>query len=195
MWLIVGLGNPGRKYERNRHNIGFRVIEELARRHGLDSYRDKFGSQIASGMINLDKVLLQRPMEYMNKSGYAVQRAAQFFGVEPESILVVHDDIDLDVGRAKLKRGGGHGGHNGLRSMTEQLGSRDFLRVRCGVGKPGPQDCGDNTASPVLADKDRRVAGYVLSDFPNADSQAVASLIDRAFRRLCAILYDKIEFL
>jgi PTH1 family peptidyl-tRNA hydrolase len=176
MWLLVGLGNPGRKYENNRHNIGFHVADELLRRHDLGSPRDKFGGQVASGFIqigsNRHKVLLLKPMEFMNLSGYAVQRAAQYHDVEPDHIVVVHDEIDIDFGRLKLKSGGGHGGHNGLRSIVDQLGSKDFLRVRAGVGKPphaGIRDAGD-----------KRVANYVLSNFPSADADAHGELVTRA---------------
>jgi len=181
MWLVVGLGNPGRKYAGNRHNVGFRVIDELARRHGITGFRDKFGSDVATGMFELDKVVLQKPMEYMNRSGFAVQRAADFYGLEAERIVVIHDDIDLDVGRLKLKRSGGHGGHNGLRSLIEQLGSRDFARIRCGVGKPGPhQSAGNGNTAAAAGERDRRVSGYVLSDFPSAQAGTVEQLIDRA---------------
>lgn len=180
MWLVVGLGNPGRKYAGNRHNIGFRVIDELARRHGITGFRDKFGSHVATGMFELDKIVLQKPMEYMNRSGFAVQRAADFYGLDVERILVVHDDIDLDVGRLKLKRAGGHGGHNGLRSLIEQLGSKDFSRVRCGVGKPGPHQGSDGGGAAAAGERDRRVAGYVLSDFPKAQAEPVGAMIDRA---------------
>ncbi len=175
MWLIVGLGNPGRKYENNRHNVGFHVVDELARRHRVDSFRDKFGGLIASTLIDLDKVLLQKPMEYMNHSGYAVQRAASFHSVPIEEIVVVHDDIDLDLGRTKLKRGGGHGGHNGLRSMIEQLGGRDFQRVRCGIGRPprAPADA-------KLSHDDRRVTSYVLGDFSRQQSAAADAMVRRA---------------
>jgi len=173
VWLLVGLGNPGSRYERTRHNIGFRVVDEVARRHGIGPFRSKFGGELASGAIGTHKVLLLRPMELMNRSGFAVQQAAQFCGVEVRSIAVVHDDIDLDPGRLKLKSGGGHGGHNGLRSLMEQLGEGGFARVRCGVGKP-PRLQPDGEA------RDRAVAGYVLSDFPAAQAADIAALIDRA---------------
>jgi len=187
MWLVVGLGNPGRKYAGNRHNVGFRVIDELARRHDTGSFRDKHGSHLATGMFGFDKVILQKPMEYMNRSGFAVQRAADFYDLEPEDIVVVHDDIDLDPGRLKLKRAGGHGGHNGLRSLIEQLGSRDFARIRCGVGKPpGPP-------AAASGERDRRVASYVLSDFPAADSVAVEDMIARAADAAEAIVAHGIE--
>jgi PTH1 family peptidyl-tRNA hydrolase len=172
MWLLVGLGNPGRKYERNRHNIGFFVIDELARRHHMGSFRDKLGGVATSGMLGLDKVLLLKPMEFMNLSGFSVQRVATFHDVPPERIVVAHDELDLDPGRVKLKVGGGHGGHNGLRSIIDQLASRDFLRVRLGIGRPGRQDEGGPPGRQAGA-------GYVLSDFNQAEGspQAEGSII------------------
>lgn len=170
-WLLAGLGNPGRRYAGNRHNAGFLVADELARRHGY-SFRSQFGGECASGLLDGYKVFLLKPMEYMNHSGYAVSRAARYFGIEPEEIVVIHDDIDLDFGRLKIKTGGGHGGHNGLRSIVEQLGSRDFVRVRVGVGKPP----GLRGAGPG----DKRVSGYVLSDFPADASREVEDLVERS---------------
>src|SRR3954469_22306273 len=143
MWLVVGLGNPGAKYARNRHNIGFQVVDELAGSHGLPAWKTgKLGGDTTSGVITTERgrerAVLLKPMEFMNLSGFAVQRAAQFHAIEVPNILVVHDELDLDFGIVRLKSGGGHGGHNGLRSMIEQLGGAGFARVRIGVGKPGP---------------------------------------------------------
>lgn len=162
MWLVAGLGNPGKKYSRNRHNIGFMVADQLADRWSMPAWREKFGGEVTSGRLGSDKALLLKPMEYMNHSGFAVTRAARFHQIEPEHIVVVHDEIDLPFGRIRLKAGGGHGGHNGLRSIVGQLGSRDFLRVRLGVGKPEKTD-----GRPG----DGRVSSYVLADFA-ADQQA-----------------------
>jgi peptidyl-tRNA hydrolase, PTH1 family len=185
MWLTVGLGNPGPRYAGNRHNAGFMVVDELARRHGLGPFRSKMGGEWGSGLVAGEKTVLLKPMEFMNLSGYAVSRAAKFHDVEPERIVVVHDEIDLDLGRLKLKRGGGHGGHNGLRSLVEQLGSRDFLRVRVGVGKP-PGVSGADAG-------DRRVSGWVLSDFPSDAAREVEDLLDRAADAVEAILARGIE--
>jgi PTH1 family peptidyl-tRNA hydrolase len=183
-WLIVGLGNPGRKYEHNRHNVGFRVVDELARRHRAESFRDKFDSLFASSMIEHQKVFLQKPMEYMNHSGFPVQRAAAFHAIPIEQIVVIHDDIDLELGRTKLKDGGGHGGHNGLRSLIEQLGGRDFLRVRCGIGRP---QRADGSSAPLPRD-DQRVTGYVLGDFSREQLPTATALFDRAADAAEAIL-------
>lgn len=190
MWLVVGLGNPGPKYQNNRHNAGFMVIDELASRHHA-SFRDKFGGELGSGIIGKSKALLLKPMEFMNLSGYAVQRAAAFYQVDPENIVVIHDEIDLDPGRVKVKSGGGHGGHNGLRSIIQQVGSRDFVRVRVGVGKPGPKDA--QRAGGKAAGGDRRVAGYVLSDFPSAMAADVDDMIRRAADATVAILDDGVK--
>jgi PTH1 family peptidyl-tRNA hydrolase len=179
VWLIAGLGNPGRKYERNRHNVGFRVVDELARRHDLGPLREKFGGLAATGSIAGNRVLLLKPMEYMNLSGFAVQRAVQFHGVDPEKIVAVHDEIDLPFARLRLKAGGGHGGHNGVRSLVAQLGTGDFLRVRIGVGRPEREG-----GEPG----DGRVSGHVLADFPSDMDADVDRLVARASDAVEAIL-------
>ena len=171
VWLVAGLGNPGSKYANNRHNVGFHVIDELARRHDLGPLRAKLGAEAASGVVAGQSALLIKPMEFMNRSGFAIQRHAQYRNIAPEDLLVVHDEIDLDFGRVKVKAGGGHGGHNGLRSIIAQLGSREFARVRVGVGKP-PGDPADRG--------DRRVASYVLSDFPTALANQVEDVVNAA---------------
>jgi len=184
VWLIVGLGNPGPKYERNRHNIGFRVVDRLAQRCRA-SFRSKFGGQFASDILADERVSLLEPMEYMNVSGHAVSRAAQFLKVEPPRIVVVHDEIDFPFGRVRVKRGGGHGGHNGLRSIIAQVGDKEFGRVRCGVGRPTRED-----GTP--ADKDR-VSAYVLSDFPANLAREVDEMTDRAADAVEAIVRDGLE--
>jgi PTH1 family peptidyl-tRNA hydrolase len=161
MWLLVGLGNPGREYAETRHNIGFLVVDELARRWQLGPWRSKFGGELAQK----DQAVVLKPMEYMNVSGQAVQRTAAFFKVEAPSTIVVHDEIDLEFGRLKVKVGGGHGGHNGLRSISEQVGPA-FIRVRCGVGKPeGGKE---------------RVTGHVLGGFSKSERQEVPFLVGEA---------------
>jgi len=180
MWLVVGLGNPEKKYTRNRHNIGFMVADELARRCDMPGWREKFGGALTSGRVGTDKAQVLKPLEYMNNSGFALNRAAQFFQIEPENIIVIHDEIDLPFGRVRIKSGGGHGGHNGLRSIVEQLGSKDFLRIRLGVGKPERTD-----GSPG----DGRVSGHVLSDFA-ADQQTELDALIRAAAEAVEVIVD-----
>src|SRR5579862_4244606 len=129
--LVVGLGNPGREYARNRHNVGHMVVEELARRHD-GSWRGKFNGRLAEVRIDSHRVALLAPDTYMNESGRSVKAAAQFFKLEPDAILVVHDESDLEPGRLQARRGGGLAGHNGLRSIAQSLGTQDFLRLRVG---------------------------------------------------------------
>jgi len=164
--LVVGLGNPGREYARSRHNAGWLVVDELARRHG-GSWRSKFSGQLAEVRIDGHKVALLKPETFMNDSGRSVQAAARFFKVEPDSILIVHDEGDFDVGRLQARTGGGLAGHNGLRSIAQQLGTPEFLRLRIGVGRPGRGD-------------PRALADYVLSDFePHDDAERlIASAAD-----------------
>jgi peptidyl-tRNA hydrolase, PTH1 family len=154
--LVVGLGNPGREYERTRHNSGWLVVDELARR--LDgSWRGKFSGQLAEVRVDGLKLALLKPETFMNESGRSVGAAARFFKVDPGSVLVVHDDVDLESGRLQARAGGGLAGHNGLRSLAEALGSQDFLRLRVGVGRPGrgdPRPVADYVLSPFSADED-----------------------------------------
>ncbi|MBK7538450.1 MAG: aminoacyl-tRNA hydrolase [Myxococcales bacterium] len=193
MWMVVGLGNPGPKYARNRHNIGFEVVDELASKHGFPEWkRGKLGGDSTQGMLTTSagrtKALLIKPMEYMNLSGFAVQRFVDFHQVDVKQVLVVHDEIDLDFGLVRIKAGGGHGGHNGLRSMIEQLGEAGFVRVRMGVGKPGPvpgtADGGAAVARAqgmaTAAGKDKDVAGWVLADFPSHQAATVRAMIKAA---------------
>ena len=162
--LVVGLGNPGREYARNRHNAGWLVLDELARRYG-GSWRSKFSGSLAEVRLDGHRVALLKPETYMNESGRSVASAAKFFKVEPDAVLVVHDEGDFDLGRLQARRGGGLGGHNGLRSIAQALGTQDFLRLRIGVGRP---ERGDR----------RSLADYVLSNFEPADDADI--LIARA---------------
>jgi PTH1 family peptidyl-tRNA hydrolase len=170
-WLVAGLGNPGSKYERNRHNIGFRVVEELARRSSSVWKSGAIkGAETTTAMVGRTRCLLVKPLEFMNLSGFAVQRAMAFHTVAIERLLVVHDEIDLDFGIIRLKNGGGHGGHNGLRSIMEQLGGGGFSRLRMGVGR-------DPNKPPGLKGAATDTAGWVLGDFPKAHETIVAAMI------------------
>src|SRR5216117_1797894 len=162
--LVVGLGNPGREHARNRHNVGRMVVDELARRHG-GSWRSKFSGRLAEVRIDGHRVGLLKPETYMNESGRSVGAAARFYKLEPDAILVVHDEIDLEPGRLQARLGGGLAGHNGLRSIAAHLGTPDFLRLRVGVGRPRRGDA-------------RAPRDYVLSNFtPEEDAE---SLVGRA---------------
>jgi peptidyl-tRNA hydrolase, PTH1 family len=154
--LVAGLGNPGREYERTRHNAGWLVVDELARRHG-GSFRSKFSGRLAETRLDDLRVALLKPETYMNESGRSLGAAARFFKVDPASVLVVHDDVDLVPGRLQARLGGGLAGHNGLRSIAKGLGSQDFLRLRIGVGRPGrgdPRDVADYVLAPFEPDED-----------------------------------------
>lgn len=175
--LVVGLGNPGREHVRDRHNVGWMIADELARRHG-GSFRSKFSGQLAEMRFDGLKLALLKPETYMNLSGQSLSAAARFFKVAPESIAVVHDEVDLDPGRLQVRLGGGLAGHNGLRSIKQALGSADFLRVRVGVGRPGRGDR-------------RPVADYVLSPFaPEDDGEA---LVSRAADAVEALARDGLD--
>jgi peptidyl-tRNA hydrolase, PTH1 family len=160
--LVAGLGNPGREHAANRHNVGWLVVDELARRHG-GTWRAKFNGRIAEVRIDGHKVALLKPETYMNESGRSVQAAMRYFKLEPDAVLLVHDEGDFDLGRLQLRRGGGLAGHNGLRSVAKQLGTPEFLRLRIGVGRPERGD-------------PRPLADWVLSDFePHEDAEGIVA--------------------
>jgi PTH1 family peptidyl-tRNA hydrolase len=155
--LVVGLGNPGRRHERDRHNVGFMVVDELARRHD-SSFKSKFSGRIAEARLEARRLALLEPDTYMNESGRSVQPAVAFYKTPLEGLLVVHDEVDLEVGRLQARLGGGLAGHNGLRSIAGRLGSPEFLRLRVGVGRPGrgdPRDVADFVLSPFAPEDDQ----------------------------------------
>jgi PTH1 family peptidyl-tRNA hydrolase len=160
--LVAGLGNPGREHASDRHNAGWMVVDELARRHG-GAFRSKFSGRLAEVRLGESRIALLEPETYMNESGRSISAAARFFKVDPADVLVVHDDVDLEVGRLQARLGGGLAGHNGLRSIAQVLGTQEFLRLRIGVGRPGRGDR-------------RPVADYVLSAFsPEDDVDAIVA--------------------
>ena len=152
--LAVGLGNPGTQYAGHRHNIGFMALDRAASDHGFGAWRSKFQGEIAEGRIDGKRIILLKPMTYMNESGRSVSEAVRFLKIDPVDVIVVHDELDLIPGKCRVKMGGGHAGHNGLRSIHAHIGP-EYARVRLGIGHPGHKD---------------RVAGYVLHDFARADS-------------------------
>ncbi|MDD2915479.1 MAG: aminoacyl-tRNA hydrolase [Gallionella sp.] len=173
--LIVGLGNPGREYEATRHNVGFRWVDELARLQNLNFKSEaKFHGLAARGQLHGHEILLLKPQTFMNVSGRAVGALAQFYKIVPAEILVVHDELDLSPGVARLKMGGGHGGHNGLKDIIAHLGSKDFWRLRLGIGHPGER---------------AEVSNYVLND-PRKEER---ELIDAAMQRALDIAHLAIE--
>ena len=175
--FVVGLGNPGRKHERDRHNVGWMVVDELARRTDA-RWRAKFSGQLAEVRLAGMRLALLKPETFMNDSGRSVAAATRFFKVEPESLLVVHDDVDLEPGRLQARAGGGLAGHNGLRSLAQALGTQDFLRLRIGVGRPGRGDA-------------RSIADYVLSPFELGED--VGALVSRAADAVETIAREGVE--
>ena len=162
MHLIVGLGNPGAEYAGHRHNVGFMAVDEIARHHNFPAFRQKFSALVSEGVVDGEKLLLLKPQTFMNLSGDAVGQAAKFYKLTPADISVIHDELDLAPGKVRIKSGGGHGGHNGLRSIEAHLG-KDFVRVRIGIGHPGHKE---------------RVNPHVLSNFHKADGEWLAPLLD-----------------
>ena len=168
MKLICGLGNPGREYERHRHNIGFMVVEALLPRAKAELNQEKFQARVGQGTLGGERILFLEPQTYMNLSGRSLAEAARFYKVAVEDILVIHDELDLPFGRLQLKAGGGTGGHNGLKSSVQSLGADGFIRLRFGIGKPeGPN-------------AKERVAGYVLSNFDDGERRQLEEHIGRA---------------
>jgi PTH1 family peptidyl-tRNA hydrolase len=161
MQIFVGLGNPGAKYARNRHNIGFMAVDAIAADHGFGPWRVKFRGRVAEGVLGGEKLLLLKPETFMNLSGDSVSEAARFYNLSPGDVTVFHDELDLAPGKVRVKRGGGHAGHNGLRSIMAHLGA-EFQRVRLGIGHPGHKD---------------RVTAYVLQDFAKADARWLDDLM------------------
>ena len=168
MKLICGLGNPGREYERHRHNVGFMVVDVLLGRARASLGQGKFEAHVGQGTLGVEKVLFVLPQTFMNLSGRSVGAAARFYKVPPEDVLVIHDELDLPYGRLQLKAGGGSGGHNGLKSITQTLGTDGYHRLRYGIDKPqGPN-------------AKERVAGYVLSNFDDGERRGLEDALYRA---------------
>jgi len=171
MHLVVGLGNPGKKYSGNRHNVGFMAVDKLADERRLPEWREKFSGVYSRG----DELMVLKPMTFMNVSGDSVQPAAAFVKVEPAQIVVLHDELDLPWGDVRLKLGGGHAGHNGLRSIIGRLGTPDFVRVRIGIGRPPAGFRGE-------------VADFVLQDFDSAERAELPDVLARAVSAVNAVL-------
>jgi PTH1 family peptidyl-tRNA hydrolase len=176
-WLIVGLGNPGPQYQGNRHNVGQMVLDELAARMGSGFKTHKARAQVVEGRLGIGgpRVVLAKPMSYMNVSGGPVSALAGFYGIAPDHVVAIHDEIDIPFNTLKLKLGGGEGGHNGLRDISKALGTKDYLRVRVGVGRPpGRMDTAD----------------FVLRDFGTAELKELPFLLDEAADAVELVLRD-----
>lgn len=182
MWLLVGLGNPGSKYQHNRHNIGFMAVDEIHRHFAFSPWKKKFQAEMCEGSVagTDDKVILLKPQTYMNLSGGSVQAAAQFYKIPLSNIIVFHDELDVAPAKVKMKQGGGAGGHNGIKSIDEHMG-QNYWRVRLGIGHPDPQ----------APDKSEIVSNYVLSDFAKAEHGWRNVLVERCAEYLPLLLNGK----
>ncbi|HEX6873872.1 MAG TPA: aminoacyl-tRNA hydrolase [Micromonosporaceae bacterium] len=184
MWLVVGLGNPGRTYQNNRHNVGFAVADLIAARTGVKFGRHRRAmAEVGEGRLGVGadapRLVLAKPMTYMNLSGGPVAALAQFYKIPPSQIIAVHDELDLPYGQLKTKLGGGEGGHNGLRSMSQSLSTKDYLRVRFGIGRPpGRQDPAD----------------FVLSDFSATERKDLEFLVDRSADMVESLIHRGLEW-
>ncbi len=176
MHLVVGLGNPGRGHEKNRHNVGYLVVDELRRVAGLADWRGRFSGVCTKGQAFGEEVILLKPETFMNRSGESVQPAAAFFKIDPGRILVVHDELDTPFGDIRLKVGGGHAGHNGLRSVIERLGAAHFVRLRLGIGRPGVPS--------------GEVTGHVLGDFAASEQAELPAIVERAVGAVGRVLKE-----
>jgi len=173
-WLIIGLGNPGKQYQSTKHNVGFRVVDRFAGKKGIKLKKRRLGKiQVGEGRIGAQRVVIAKPRAYMNRSGSVVKKLIKELEIPLDHLVVVHDDLDLECGRMKIKEGGGHGGHKGVRSIIEQIGSPDFLRVKVGIDKPQRPDEG---------------ADYVLSPFDNEQLPLVEESIAQASEAIEAII-------
>ena len=177
--LIVGLGNPGQQYEKTRHNAGFWFVDAIARSYGINlKSENKFHGEVGKGRIDGEEVWLLKPMTFMNKSGQGIAALARFYKIDAENILIAHDELDLSPGTVRLKKGGGHGGHNGLRDTVAQLGTKDFQRLRLGIGHPGHAS---------------QVSGYVLGKAPAIDQALTEGAIDKALDNLSLIVSGDLQ--
>jgi len=176
MWLIAGLGNPGKKYLRTRHNIGFLVVEEIAKRHAID-FKERAQYRIGRGSIDGMDVLLVEPLLYMNNSGVAVKDASGRFNIPPGNLIVIHDDLDMEVGKVRIRRKGSSGGHKGVESIIQNLSSKDFPRLKIGIGREGnvtPED-------------------YVLSKFRKNEIARIKDAVEKASDAVTTIIFDGVE--
>lgn len=173
MHIIAGLGNPGKTYAKNRHNIGFMAVDVIADMHRFGPFQKKFSAEVSDGTIAGARVLLVKPQTYMNLSGQSIASVLRFYKLDATALTVLHDELDLPFTKLRVKTGGGHGGHNGLKSIDAELGTKDYRRVRLGIGHPGDKDL---------------VSPYVLSDFPKTESEALPAWLAAIAREMPLLL-------
>ena len=161
MMLFVGLGNPGSQYEKNRHNVGFMAVSRIVENHNFSPWKNKFQGSISNGLLRNQKIIILKPNTFMNLSGQSVGEVIRFYKIPSSKVIVFHDEIDFPLGKLKFKSGGGHAGHNGLRSISEHIGS-DYIRIRIGVGHPGNKNA---------------VANYVLGDFSKVEQETITQIL------------------
>jgi PTH1 family peptidyl-tRNA hydrolase len=183
MKLIIGLGNPGRNYANNRHNVGFMCLNHFAKKHGIRLDKKQGLARTGSGQLAGSKVVLARPQTYMNQSGQSVSRLTNKFGINPGDLMVIHDDLDLPLGKLRIRRGGSSGGHKGVDSIIAELGSRDFIRIRIGIGRPAVDNSHDRTAEDA-------VIAYVLSDFSREEKKAITRVIPTVSEAIHCLLTE-----
>jgi len=183
MKLIVGLGNPGRGYANNRHNLGFMCLKHFARAHGIKFDRKQGRARTGYGEVAGNKVVVARPQTYMNQSGQAVSRLVRKFNTALDNLVIIHDDLDLPLGKIRIRQGGGSAGHKGIDSITTELGSQDFTRIRAGIGRPPVVD-----GSTEIDEAD--IIAYVLSDFTPEEKQAITQVIPRVNEAILCLLTE-----
>lgn len=162
MMLFVGLGNPGSQYEKNRHNVGFMAVSRIVENHNFSPWKNKFQGSISNGLLRNQKIIILKPNTFMNLSGQSVGEVIRFYKIPSSKVIVFHDEIDFPLGKLKFKSGGGHAGHNGLRSISEHIGS-DYIRIRIGVGHPGNKNA---------------VANYVLGNFSKVEQETITQILE-----------------
>lgn len=178
MNLIVGLGNPGRKYRLTRHNTGFLVVDELARRNGIGLEERRYKTRFGRGLIKEHEAILAKPLTFMNLSGLAVSRIMEAFNLAEEDLIVIQDDVDIDFGRIKIRQGGGHGGHKGIESIQGVLGSSGFVRIKVGIGRPREH---------------RDLSDYVLEPFNDVERSLLREIVGRAAEAIGMLLYEGVQ--
>ena len=183
MKLIIGLGNPGREYTNNRHNVGFICLNHFARTQGIRLNKKQAKARIGTGEVAGSKVVLARPQTYMNQSGQSVSRLIKRFNINLNDLLVIHDDLDLPLGKIRIRQGGSSGGHRGINSITADLDSQDFVRIRIGIGRP-------NVVEGDTQTKEDEVIAYVLSDFTPEEKQVITKVIPRVSKAIYCLLTE-----